>query len=124
MLNSLPISLFVGAVLGFLAGLGIGGGSLLLLWLTMVIGMDSGEAQTVNLLFFIFAAGAVMLFRFAKGEIRRARILPAVLAGCVSAGLCSYISHSLNRELMDKLFGGLLILMGLRELFYRPKKAK
>ncbi len=124
MLNSLPISLLVGAVLGFLAGLGIGGGSLLLLWLTMVIDMGSGEAQTVNLLFFIFAAAAVMIYRFATGEIRRARILPAVLAGCVSAGLCSYLSHSLDRELMDKLFGGLLILMGLRELFYRPKKAK
>ena len=38
MLNSLPICLVVGTVLGFLTGLGIGGGSLLMLWLTLVLG--------------------------------------------------------------------------------------
>ena len=37
MLESLPVTLIVSTVLGFLSGLGIGGGSLLILCLTMVI---------------------------------------------------------------------------------------
>ena len=51
MLTSLPVSLLVGTVLGFLSGLGIGGGSLLILWLTMVLDMEQSAARFVNLLF-------------------------------------------------------------------------
>ena len=43
MLNSLPICLVVGTVLGFLTGLGIGGGSLLMLWLTLVLGVSQAD---------------------------------------------------------------------------------
>ena len=35
MLESLPFVLFISSALGFLAGLGVGGGSLLILWLTI-----------------------------------------------------------------------------------------
>ena len=45
MLESLPIVLIVGTVLGFLSGLGIGGGSLLILWLTIVLGMEQSTAR-------------------------------------------------------------------------------
>lgn len=51
MLSSFPVSLLAGVVLGFLSGLGTGGGSLLLLWLTMVVGMPQQDARMVNLLF-------------------------------------------------------------------------
>ena len=53
MLSSFPVSLLAGAVLGFLSGLGTGGGSLLLLWLTMVVGMPQQDARMVNLLFYL-----------------------------------------------------------------------
>ena len=39
LLESLPVALIVGTVLGFLTGLGVGGGSLLILWLTLVLEM-------------------------------------------------------------------------------------
>ena len=63
MLNSAPVSLLVGAVLGFLAGLGTGGGSLLLLWLTLLAGVDDQTARTINLMFFLTAAGSVSVIR-------------------------------------------------------------
>ena len=56
MLGSLPFSLLVGAVLGFLSALGIGGGSLLILWLTLVLGWEPDRARQVNLLFFLPSA--------------------------------------------------------------------
>jgi len=48
MLTSLPVAVLVGLVLGFLAGLGVGGGSLLILWLTMVLQMPYPQARTIN----------------------------------------------------------------------------
>ena len=63
MLNSSVIAIFVGILLGYLAGLGIGGGSLLILYLTLVLKMDSPSARAINLMFFITAAGSVSLFQ-------------------------------------------------------------
>ena len=45
MLESFPIALLVGAILGFLSGLGVGGGSLLILWLTLVLDMCSRSSR-------------------------------------------------------------------------------
>ena len=90
MVDSFPIAIMAGTILGFLAGLGIGGGSLLVLWLTLVVGMPQGTARMTNLLFFLFAGGTVSLFRWRKGQIDLPLILPAILAGCCAAGLFSY----------------------------------
>ena len=55
-LESVPVCIGVGAILGFLSGLGVGGGSLLILWLTAVLGTEQRAAQGINLLFFLPAA--------------------------------------------------------------------
>ena len=116
------ISILVGTVLGFLAGLGIGGGSLLILWLTFYVGMEHSMARGINLLFFIPAALVACLFRWKQGKVELKRILPAVIGGCAAAGVCSLLAGCLDLEVLKKLFGGLLILTGLRELFFRPAK--
>lgn len=121
MLESLPFVIAIGTVLGFLAGIGIGGGSLLILWLTFVLGMDHSIARGVNLLFFLPSAVIACFFRWKQGCIDFKMILPAILTGCIAAGICSWLSTVLDMELLKKLFGGLLILTGLRELLYRPK---
>ena len=124
MLNSSVIAIFVGILLGYLAGLGIGGGSLLILYLTLVLKMDTPSARAINLMFFITAAGSVSLFRWKKGTLDIKTILPAVISGCLTAALFSFLSNVIDRTLARKLFGGLLLITGLRELFYRPRKAQ
>ena len=122
MLESLPIVLVVSTIFGFLAGIGVGGGSLLILWLTLVIGVEHGQARFINLLFFLPSALIACLFRWKQGSLEIRKILPAVLAGCVSAAVGSWFSYHLDTELLKKLFGGLLILTGIRELLYTPRK--
>ncbi len=121
MLESLPVMLLIGTALGFLAGLGIGGGSLLILWLTMVLGMDHGMARGINLLFFLPSAAIACFFRWRQGCIPWKQILPAIICGCVAAGFFSFWGTTMDMALLKKLFGGLLILTGLRELCYKPK---
>ena len=75
----------IGLILGFLAGLGIGGGSLLILWLTLYANLDSITARAINLMFFLTAAGSVSIFRFKSGELQLKTILPAIISGCVAA---------------------------------------
>ena len=124
MVDSWPMSLFVGTVLGFLTGLGTGGGSLLMLWLTLVVGIDSGIARTVNLMFFLPAALIATLLRLRGGRIPWRKIILPIIAGSASAGLFAMIGSHLDTSVLKKPFGLLLIFMGMRELFYRPRKPK
>ena len=122
MLESLPVVLTISTALGFLAGLGVGGGSLLIIYLTLVLGMDHPQARLINLLFFLPSAIIACIFRWKQGKLEIKRVLPAIIAGCIAAGVSSFISGRLNISLLQKLFGGLLILTGIRELMYKPRK--
>ena len=124
MLESFPFLLAIGSILGFLAGLGVGGGSLLILWLTLVMGTSHPVARNINLLFFIPGAVISSLFRWKQGTLNIPKILPAVLSGCISAGVFSLLGKNLDTEIFKKLFGILLLATGIREIFYRARKAK
>lgn len=114
----------VAVILGFLAGLGVGGGSLLMLWLTVIAGMEYPQVRVINLLFFLPSALIATLFHRKQGRLQIKKILPAIILGCVTAALFSFIGNRINTGILQKCFGGLLLLTGLRELFYRPRKAK
>ncbi len=124
MLESLPVMLIVGTLLGFLSGLGIGGGSLLIIWLTAVLHTDPLTARSINLLFFLPSALVACALRIRQGSLKIRPLLPAILSGCAAAALFSWVSTVLDVQLLKKLFGILLLIAGARELFYRPRKAR
>ena len=122
MLESIPFIIVIISVLGFLSGLGVGGGSLLILWLTLMLGMDQETARSINLMFFIPSALVACLFRWKQGRLDIKKVLPAIIAGSIASGLFTFLSRDMDTTMLRKLFGGLLIVTGLRELLYRPKK--
>lgn len=124
MLNSLPMTLIVSTVLGFLSGIGIGGGSLLILWLTIALKVAPDTSRTINLLFFIPAALISCCFRWRQGDLDWKTMFPAIVSGCASAAIFSWFSTTLDTVLLKKLFGVLLLLTGFRELLYKPKKTQ
>ena len=124
MLESFPVAVLIGIVLGFLSGLGIGGGSLLIIWLTAVLDWGIQDARAVNLLFFLPAAFIACIIRSRQGTLNRKAVLPAIIAGCITAVAGSIIANWVNTDTLKKLFGVLLILAGTKELFYRDRKAR
>lgn len=116
MVNSFLFSFSVATALGFLAGLGVGGGSLLMLWLTVIVGTEQPEARIINLLFFIPAAVICCLFRIRDGSLDLKKALPAMAAGCIAAAAGSLLGAHLELSLLKKLFGVLLLVTGVREL--------
>ena len=118
----LPV--LISTILGILAGLGVGGGSLLMLWLTAVTGTDYHMARIINLLFFFPCALASTVLRWKQGAMDWKAVWPAILSGCISALFGSWIGKQLQLEILKKLFGVLLIGSGIKKLLYRPRKAK
>ena len=121
MLNSFPVALIIGTLLSFLAGLGVGGGSLLMIWLTVLLSVEYSIARTVNLLVFIPTAICASFFRWKQGALQIGQVLPAIIAGCIAAGVFSFLGKTMDIELLKKLFGILLLITGVRELTYRPR---
>lgn len=112
------ISVFLGA----LSGLGVGGGSILMLWLTSVRGFDFSDARSVNLLFFLASAAVASVHNMKESVIPFAKIFPAALAGCVSTFLFSLLFRQSVPPLFHKLFGVLLLAAAGREFCLGIKK--
>ena len=124
MLDSTLFKIVVGAILGLLSGLGVGGGSLLILWLTLIMKVPQEVARNINLLFFLPTALIASLFRWKKGNLNFKKILPAMLGGVIAAALFTWLSQHISSDALKMPFGVLLLVTGARELFYRPRNAK
>jgi uncharacterized membrane protein YfcA len=124
MLNSALGPIITGAALGFLSGLGVGGGSLLILWLTLIANMPQETARSINLMFFLPTALISSLFRWKKGTLQIKTILPAILGGVIAAVLFTWLSRYISSDALRMPFGVLLLATGMRELFYRPRNPK
>lgn len=123
-MDTVPVCILVGIAMGFLTGLGIGGGSLLILWLTQVLTTPQQEAQGINLLFFLPSALVACLFSARQGRLQWKIALPAMVLGCLGAGLAAWIATGLEEGALGKVFGFLLLAAGLWELFSPQRRQR
>lgn len=110
----------VGTATGVLSGFGVGGGTLLLIYLTAFAGLPQTQAQGINLLYFLPAASAALPAHIKNGYVDKPTAYPAILAGLAGTAVAAWAATGLDVELLHKCFGGFLIVVGLRELFSRP----
>ena len=105
--------LLAAAAAAVLTGLGMGSGGVLVIYLTLVSGIEQRIAQGINLLFFLFAGGAALCIHTARRKLYPSVILPMVLFGIVGALLGSMLAHSLPPALLRRIFGGMLVISGI-----------
>ena len=120
MLKAFPMEVLMGTVFGFLSGLGIGGGSLLILWLTLVLRMDQTIVRGINLLFFLPAAAIACFFRSRQGTLNIRKLMSVIIAGCIGAILGNALGTALDAALLKKSLGILLLFTSVRELTWKP----
>ena len=72
------IPALVGAATGVLSGFGVGGGTLLLVYLTAVAGVDQHLAQGINLLYFLPAGLLALPAHVRNGYVEKKALLPCM----------------------------------------------
>jgi len=112
----------VGLLSGICASLGIGGGFVLLLYLTAVSGMEQREAQLLNLLFFLPVAVLSLLFHKKNGLIAWNTVRPAVAGGLFGVFVGVWAASALTSGWLSKCFALFILCVGLRECFSKNKK--
>ena len=112
-------ALAAGTVSGTLGALGLGGGSVLILYLTLFADMEQLAAQGINLLFFLPCA-AVAIFLHAKNKLIRWKLwLWATPVGIIGAIFGAWLANYLESPLIGRIFAVLLLVYGLAELLHR-----
>ena len=107
------MDVIAGILIAALAGMGIGGGGLLVLYLVFIKGMGQLEAQGLNLIFFIFASGASLIYHGRKRKIKWKVAAMLMLFGSFGAWLGAVTASKLDESVVRTIFGWLLIISGL-----------
>lgn len=107
----------VGIVTGAIASMGLGGGFVLLIWLTLFMDMPQRAAQGINLLFFLPIAVISVIMHLRAGLIDKKLVMSLVPGGIIGAVLGTLGSQLVGNELLRKLYALFLLAFGLRELF-------
>lgn len=109
---------------GILGSMGFGGGSILIIYLTLFLDTAQKEAQGINLLFFIPCAVISVLLNLKNNYVRLRTGLFVTLGGVFGILLGFFIFDKVSSPLLGKIFGGFVVIMGLVTLFFKSKKGK
>ena len=116
------LPLLAGFGTGILSAWGVGGGTLLLLIMTLFLGVDHTAAQGINLLYFLPTAGVSLFFHRKNGLLDKAAIRQAVPAGLVSAAAAVWLATTVDVEILRKPFGVFLLSTGVLTLRQTKRK--
>ena len=111
------MDILIGFLAGFAGGLGVGGGGILLLYLTAFTKTDQLSAQGINLIFFLPTAAAALFLHFKNGYIKLKTAIFSVLFGLPAVFFGFFIAESIDKTLLRFCFALLLLIIGARELF-------
>ena len=116
----LPFLCGLGA--SILSAWGVGGGTLLLLVMTLFLGVDQRTAQGINLLFFLPTAVSALICHARGGYLDKPTLKHAVPPAAAAALAGAWIATALDVELLRRPFGVYLLLSGVSLLW--PQKRK
>ena len=105
-----------------LSAWGVGGGTLLLLVMTLLLDVDQRTAQGINLLFFLPAAASALFVHRKNGYLDRPTLHAAIPPAAAAALLGAWISTAGDAQVLRRPFGVYLLLSGVSLLW--PGKGK
>lgn len=118
------IKILFGFLGGILGGMGMGGGTLLIPLLTVFLAFSQNHAQTLNLIAFLPMSIITLIIHTKNKLVCYLEALPIVISGVIFAILGAIIMGNLKGEVIQKLFGGFLLLIAIYQIILLFKKEK
>ena len=106
------MNIIAGFLSSALAAMGVGGGGLLVIYLTEIVGMEQRAAQGINLVFFLCASVSAMAVHVRSRKIAWRAAMVFALSGALGSFIGVRVAHAVSGELLRKCFGALLIYAG------------
>jgi len=111
------LSILAALAAGALGAMGLGGGGILVIYLTLALSVPQLAAQGINLLFFLPCAAISLIINSRRKLIDWPQALWIILGGLPATLLGIWLAGIIDTQWLSWIFAGLLIFIGLRELF-------
>lgn len=106
-----------GLIAGTVSGTGMGGGTILILVLSIFLGVEQHIAQATNLVFFVPTSISAIIVSI-KTELINWKIgISIAIWGVVGAIIGANISARLNVKELKKIFGIFLLIIAIYEIY-------
>lgn len=102
---------------GLLGAMGLGGGGILIIYLTLFAGLEQVTSQGINLIFFACMAFVAVITYSYKKLIDWRLVLPTALLGIPGSIAGFYLSSLVDPHILSKLFGILILIIGISQIF-------
>ena len=116
------IPLVCGLGAGILSAWGVGGGTLLLLIMTLLLGVEQRTAQAVKLLFFLPTAASALVCHAKSGCLDKPTLRSAIPWAVTAAVAGAWIATAVDPEMLRRPFGVYLLLSGVSLVW--PRRGK
>ena len=114
--------IIAGLISGFVGSMGLGGGGILIIYLTLIRNIPQLKAQGINLIFFIPSA-IIALIKHNKNKLIEWKIsLSYIICGIIGITAGYFLINFLDETILRKLFSLVLITVGLKDLLIKKKK--
>ncbi len=95
----------------------MGGGTILILLLSIFKDLDQHIAQATNLVFFIPTAISAIIVGIKNKNVEWKIAIPIIIAGVIGAIISANISSIMDVKLLRKLFGIFLLIIASYEIY-------
>lgn len=116
------IQILVGVISGIISGMGMGGGSILILLLSIFLGVEQHIAQATNLVFFIPTALVSILINAKQKYIDYKTAIPIIITGIMGAIIGAMVATKMDVTHLKKYFGYFLLIIAIFEIYSLIKK--
>lgn len=114
--------ILIGILSGIVTGLGMGGGSILILILTTFLNTEQHTAQAANLIFFIPTAITAIIVHFKNKNVDKQVGKKLLYSSMVGSAVGAYLTCFVKAQNLRKYFGIFLLVVGILEIIDTIKK--
>lgn len=110
------IALSAGLLSGIIGAMGLGGGAVLIIYLTLFNDTKQITAGGINLLFFIPVAITAVIVYAVKKKIKYKTVIPTAVGGLLGALVGIFTAGLIKGNLLSAIFGIFLLVLGINEI--------
>lgn len=118
------MEILFGIISGIVTGLGMGGGTILILLLTLFNNFEQHIAQATNLVFFIPTSLAAIVTNLKKKNVDIKVTKVVSVFGIIGAIIGSAISNNISSSNLKKYFAIFLLIIAIYEIYRLYKEYK